>query len=132
MPNCPNCGKKVSVWRRDVSSGLCPDCRMSAARKPSSAESQRLQGQLRGGSTGPLVTALAPLASWGGGSTFFCVVAGGIAVFGGFTLLNLKAAAENSLVEAIAHGIGIYCIGKGLFMIASALNFRAGIGQMRQ
>jgi hypothetical protein len=40
---------------------------------------------------------------------------------GGLYLLNIQSAAENNIFEAIAHGIGIYCIGKGLYVGPSLL-----------
>jgi len=59
---------------------------------------------------------------WGASSRVLGIIGGGVAILGGTTLLGLKAAGENSMIEAIAHGLGIYCIGKGLFMIAAVGN----------
>lgn len=64
---------------------------------------------------------------WGVPSRVLGIMGGSISMFGGFTLLGLKAASESSLIEAIAHGIGIYCIGKGVFMIAAVTNLKAAI-----
>jgi len=52
-------------------------------------------------------------------SILFCVLGGAVAIFGGLSLTFISAAGENSMPEAIANGIGLYCIGKGIFMIAS-------------
>ena len=65
--------------------------------------------------------------SWGGASLVFCIVGGIVAIGGGLNLVGLKAAGENSMIEAIAHGIGWYCIGKGLFMIASPFQLRGAV-----
>lgn len=64
---------------------------------------------------------------WGFGSRVLAVIGGAVTILGGLTLLGLKAASENSLIEAVAHGIGIYCIGKGLFMMAAVVNFKAAV-----
>ena len=64
---------------------------------------------------------------WGGMSRMFCVVGGSIAVLGGLRLAGLQAAGENSMLEAIANGIGWYCIGKGLFMIAVPFNLKDAV-----
>lgn len=69
---------------------------------------------------------------WGASSRILGVIAGAVAIFGGVTLLGLKAAGENSLIEALAHGIGIYCIGKGLFMIAGVGNAKAAVDFVAQ
>lgn len=65
--------------------------------------------------------------AWGQLSRLAGVIGGGVAIFGGVTLVGLKAASENSLIEAVAHGLGIYCIGKGLFMIAAIGNLQAAV-----
>jgi len=64
---------------------------------------------------------------WGTSSRILGVIGGATAIFGGVTLVGLKAASENSLIEAIAHGLGIYCIGKGVFMIAAVTNMKAAV-----
>lgn len=56
---------------------------------------------------------------------FFCVLGGTIAIFGGLSLASLNAAGENSIPEAIANGVGWYCIGKGIFMIASTFQIKS-------
>jgi hypothetical protein len=76
--------------------------------------------------TPPLVFPAAD-AAWGSATRIVGVIGGAVAIFGGITLLGLKAASESSLIEALAHGIGIYCIGKGLFMIAAVGNFKAAV-----
>lgn len=43
-------------------------------------------------------------------SSLFCIL-------GGLYLCTIQSAAENTTVfEAMAHGIGVYCIGKGLYV----------------
>lgn len=60
----------------------------------------------------------------GGISLLFCIIGGIICIFGGFSLIGLKAASDNSMLESIANGIGWYCLGKGIFMIAAPLHAR--------
>ena len=64
-------------------------------------------------------------------SRFFCVLGGIFAVIGGLSLALLTAAGENSLPQAIANGIGWYCIGKGVFMIASTYQFKGAVNFLR-
>ena len=47
-------------------------------------------------------------------AALFGIGGGGACIVGGFWLLNIQAASQNSLMEGIAHGIGIYCMGKGV------------------
>jgi hypothetical protein len=70
--------------------------------------------------------------AWGAPSRVLGIIGGCVAIFGGVTLLGLKAAGQNSLIEAIAHGIGIYCIGKGLFMISAIVNFKTAVEFLTQ
>lgn len=63
-------------------------------------------------------------------SRFFCILGGIAAIFGGLSLAFLKAVGENSLPEAIANGIGWYCIGKGIFMIASPFQLKGAVDLM--
>jgi hypothetical protein len=70
--------------------------------------------------------------STGGLSRFFCVVAGIVAIGGGISLVALKAAGENSMIEAIAHGMGWYFIAKGLFMMAIPFQSGAIAGLLRR
>ena len=67
---------------------------------------------------------------WGGGSRAFGVIGGCIAIFGGLDLALLRAAGENNLIQALANGIGYYCIGKGLFMISTVINFKAAVNEL--
>ena len=60
-------------------------------------------------------------------SRFFCILGGIAAIFGGLSLAFLRASGENSLLEAIANGIGWYCIGKGIFMIASLFQLKGAV-----
>lgn len=75
-------------------------------------------------------TNLRSVGGWGMASRAFCVFAGIISIVGGLSLFTLKAASENSLIEALAHGIGIYCIGKGLFMMAATANFTEAVNRL--
>ena len=76
----------------------------------------------------PSVSVAPPVANmWGASSRILGIIGGAISIYGGITLVGLKAASENSLIEAIAHGIGIYCIGKGTFMIAAVTNIKAAV-----
>jgi len=68
-----------------------------------------------------------PPIVWGSISRGFCIFGGVIAIFGGISLAGLSAGGDNSMMEAIANGIGYYCIGKGTFMIALTLNAREAI-----
>lgn len=69
---------------------------------------------------------------WGLISRIFCVLGGLIAIVGGMQLAGLKAAGSNSLMEAIANGMGWYFIGKGVFMIAMTFNFKEAIKAVRR
>jgi hypothetical protein len=42
----------------------------------------------------------------------------------------IKAAGENSILEAIAHGMGLYFIGKGIFMIAIPFQVRGAVARL--
>ena len=64
---------------------------------------------------------------FGGASRFFCIIGGVIAIYGGISLAGLRAASENNLFAAIANGIGWYCIGKGVFMIAIAFQAKGAV-----
>ena len=57
-------------------------------------------------------------------SLFFCVIGGLVSVGAGIYLASLDAASSNSMFEAIANGMGWYCIGKGIFMMASPFQLR--------
>ena len=65
--------------------------------------------------------------AWGSGSRVVGILGGLVAVIAGIVLLRLKAAGENSLIEAMAHGFGVYCLGKGLFMVAIMLNAQEAV-----
>ena len=68
-----------------------------------------------------------PVDKWGFATRLFCVAGGLFALFGGLNLLFLKAAGENSLMEAIAHGIGWYFVGKGIFMMTVPFHLQSAI-----
>lgn len=74
------------------------------------SESAELQGKAGSGS--------GEIDGFGGWSRFACVAGGIVAIGGGISLAGLRAASENNLFAAIANGIGWYCIGKGIFMVA--------------
>lgn len=65
-------------------------------------------------------------------SRFFCILGGIAALIGGLNLALLKAAGDNSLPEAIANGIGWYCIGKGIFMIASPFQLKGAVNLLKR
>jgi hypothetical protein len=44
------------------------------------------------------------------------LIAAGACIAAGVYLLSTQAVAENSFLEVLAHGIGIYFIGKGVFI----------------
>jgi hypothetical protein len=69
----------------------------------------------------------APIDKWGFATRSLCIAGGMIALFGGLNLLFLKAAGENSLTEAIAHGIGWYFVGKGIFMMSAPFHLQSAI-----
>ena len=71
------------------------------------------------------------VSSRGKVSRGFCIFGGVMAIFGGIALAGLKARGSDSLMEAIANGMGYYFIGKGIFMIAVSLNFREAIRILR-
>jgi len=68
---------------------------------------------------------------WGNISRGFCILGGAIAIIGGLRLVGLKAQGENNMLEAIANGIGYYCLGKGIFMIAISINVREALRVIR-
>jgi hypothetical protein len=68
--------------------------------------------------------------SWGSSSRAICIISGGIAISGGVNLVMIKAAGENSILEAIAHGMGLYFIGKGIFMIAIPFQVRGAVARL--
>ena len=65
------------------------------------------------------------------GASMFLGLLGGVAsIGGGAMLLTMKSAAAVSgdlmsggMLDGIAHGIGIYCIGKGVWMLGRALAY---------
>lgn len=75
-------------------------------------------------------TAAASTESWGVTSRWFSIIGGIIAIFGGLSLVGLKAAGENSMIESIANGMGWYFIGKGLFMMATPFQVRGAIDRL--
>lgn len=75
-------------------------------------------------------TAAASTESWGGASRWFSIIGGIIAIFGGLSLVGLKAAGANSMIESIANGMGWYFIGKGLFMMSTPFQVRGAIDRL--
>lgn len=67
---------------------------------------------------------------WGGASRFFCIVGGLVAIGGGLSLVGLKAASENNMLQSIANGMGWYFIGKGLFMMAIPFQVRGAVARL--
>lgn len=50
---------------------------------------------------------------------FLGFLAGLVCIGAGVYLLTLRARASDSLIQALANGVGVYCIGRGLGLIAS-------------
>lgn len=65
-------------------------------------------------------------ASVGGGMTsnIFAIIGGVVCIFGGIMLAGLEARGNDSMIEAIANGMGIYFIGKGIYMISMVSQLR--------
>jgi hypothetical protein len=70
--------------------------------------------------------------SWANTSKVFAVIGGGVCIFGGLTLVGLKAQGANSMIESIANGMGYYFIGKGMYMIAMVMQFRTAVQKLFQ
>jgi len=70
------------------------------------------------------------LAAWATPSKIFAIVGGAVCIVGGIGLAGLKARGADSMIEAIANGIGYYFIGKGIFMISMVSQFRAAIHKL--
>ena len=49
-------------------------------------------------------------------SRFGGVIAGAICIIAGLYLLQTQAVEDDSLLETIMHGMGIYFVGKGVFV----------------
>lgn len=69
-------------------------------------------------------------ASWANTSKVFAIIGGVICIFGGLSLVGLKAQGANSMIESIANGMGYYFIGKGMYMIAMVMQFRTAIQKL--
>lgn len=57
-------------------------------------------------------------------SLVFCILGGIVCIGAGIYLASLNSVGSNSMFEAIANGMGWYCIGKGLFIAASPFQLR--------
>ncbi len=68
--------------------------------------------------------------SWANTSKVVAVIGGVICIFGGLSLVGLKAQGANSMIESIANGMGYYFIGKGIYMIAIVLQFRTAVQKL--
>jgi hypothetical protein len=69
-------------------------------------------------------------ATWANPSKVFAIIGGVVCIFGGLSLVGLKAAGANSMIESIANGMGYYFIGKGIYMIAIVLQFRTAVQKL--
>jgi hypothetical protein len=69
-------------------------------------------------------------ATWANPSKVFAIIGGVVCIFGGLSLVGLKAAGANSMIESIANGMGYYFIGKGIYMIAMVLQFRTAVQKL--
>ncbi|MDH4268624.1 MAG: hypothetical protein OEW45_23645 [Deltaproteobacteria bacterium] len=52
------------------------------------------------------------------------IIGGIICIIGGLCLFLIKAAGSESLLVPISPGIGIYCIGKGIYIIFQGVQLR--------
>ena len=68
--------------------------------------------------------------TWANPSKVFAIIGGAVCIFGGLSLVGLKAAGANSMIESIANGMGYYFIGKGMYMIAMVMQFRTAIQKL--
>ena len=59
-----------------------------------------------------------------GGAQALCSIGGLVVIAAGIKLSMLEAESANSLLAAVANGIGWYCIGRGIFMIAASFQAR--------
>ncbi len=62
-----------------------------------------------------------------GTSLVFCVIGAVVSIGGGLSLIGLRAASDSNLLQGIANGIGWYCLGKGIFMLAVPFQARGAI-----
>lgn len=53
-------------------------------------------------------------------SKVFKIIAGAVSIGAGLYLAGTTAQGSNSMLQVLANGIGWYCIGRGIFMIASS------------
>lgn len=56
---------------------------------------------------------------FGFGARALGVIGGGLCLLAGAYLLNTQAVADDSYLETIAHGMGLYFLGKGVFILAA-------------
>ncbi len=57
-------------------------------------------------------------------SQWISLVGGVICIFAGLNLTLMRTQSENSILQAIGNGIGIYCIGKGAFIVGFTMQER--------
>lgn len=65
--------------------------------------------------------------AWGGVSKVICVLSGIAALLNGIYLMTVQAVGPNSLVETVAHGVGILSISAGLFMVGLSVFISNGV-----
>ncbi len=78
---------------------------------------------------GSFVTQKEKIHSIEGGKMVGSIISGIFCIIGGLWLLAIKEAGSESLLGVIANGIGIYCIGKGLYVIVQGVQL-SGIKKM--
>ena len=110
MVFCCGCGKEIHE-----TAPTCPHCGAPQA-IPTAVDSTR--------SGGGLIATSEKQQSFAVTSLVFCVIGGIASVGAGIYLANLTAASSNNMLQAIANGVGWYCIGKGIFMMASPFQLR--------
>lgn len=49
------------------------------------------------------------------------IIGGVICIIGGLWLFTVRAVGAQSMMQALANGIGVYCIGKGVYIISQAV-----------
>lgn len=71
-------------------------------------------------------------SEWGATALVFAVIGGAVAIAAGLYLCAVDSEVPGSLAAHVAHGVGIYCIGRGIYMIASPFLFRSGVGRLNR
>lgn len=70
--------------------------------------------------------------TFAGASLVFSVLGGLACVVAGIYLASVDAVDSSSLGQVLANGIGWYCIGRGLFMMATPFQLRGAVNHLRR